>query len=144
MANSDSRLQDTTMHPSVTNLPPNKRYILTHTATGKSTIHSCPPQQYYGHPSVGGAARSCASYPSLHPIPSSHLLTSCPLCPSPPTTLTTTPTDLNAKPNTPHNRRHSLPPRPPRLRPGHNILPLPLRPHKFHRPRHRDPRPPGR
>ncbi|KAF1940801.1 hypothetical protein EJ02DRAFT_405858 [Clathrospora elynae] len=31
------------MFPSVTNLPPSNRYILTHNAEGKSVVHSSPP-----------------------------------------------------------------------------------------------------
>ncbi|KAF2117801.1 hypothetical protein BDV96DRAFT_644141 [Lophiotrema nucula] len=46
--------------PSATSLPPVKRYILTHTPTGKSTIHSSPPQQYVRH-DAGGFARSYAT-----------------------------------------------------------------------------------
>ncbi|KAF2794736.1 hypothetical protein K505DRAFT_374428 [Melanomma pulvis-pyrius CBS 109.77] len=46
---------------SVTSLPPNKRYILTHAASGKSIVHSSPPQLYHGRAGVGGMARSFAT-----------------------------------------------------------------------------------
>jgi len=44
---------------SVTSLPPNKRYICTHDAKGRSIVHSSPPQLYHGRGGVGGMARSC-------------------------------------------------------------------------------------
>lgn len=42
----------------VVDLPPNRRYILTHSASGKSIIHSSPDQLYHGRAGVGGVARS--------------------------------------------------------------------------------------
>lgn len=47
--------------PTVTSLPPNKRYILTHTPTGTSTVHSSPAHLYHGRAGVGGMARSYAT-----------------------------------------------------------------------------------
>lgn len=57
MAERDSRLHGGLV-AAVSTLPPNKRYILTHDKTGKSIIHSSPPQLYYGGPDLGGVARS--------------------------------------------------------------------------------------
>ncbi|KAF2490941.1 hypothetical protein BU16DRAFT_543227 [Lophium mytilinum] len=51
----------------VTSLPPNKRYILTHTPAGVSVVHSSPPQLYHGREGVGGMARSYATS-TLPPI----------------------------------------------------------------------------
>ncbi|KAF2256662.1 hypothetical protein BU26DRAFT_414936 [Trematosphaeria pertusa] len=45
----------------VTDLPPNKRYICTHDKDGKSVVHSSPPQLYHGRGGVGGMARSFAT-----------------------------------------------------------------------------------
>ncbi|KAF2740654.1 hypothetical protein EJ04DRAFT_571977 [Polyplosphaeria fusca] len=42
---------------SVTTLPPNRRYICTHDANGKSIVHSAPAQQYISA-QIGGMARS--------------------------------------------------------------------------------------
>ncbi|KAF2471572.1 uncharacterized protein BDR25DRAFT_367270 [Lindgomyces ingoldianus] len=42
----------------VTSLPPNRRYICTHESSGKSIVHSSPPQLYHGRAGVGGMARS--------------------------------------------------------------------------------------
>jgi hypothetical protein len=64
MANADPRLLADTMYTAVTDLPPVKRFILTHDEEGKSTVHSSPELKYYGYPGVGGTARSCQS--SLH------------------------------------------------------------------------------
>ncbi|KAF2677211.1 hypothetical protein K458DRAFT_162372 [Lentithecium fluviatile CBS 122367] len=46
---------------SVTSLPPNKHYILTHDEKGRSIVHSSPPQLYHGRGGVGGMARSFAT-----------------------------------------------------------------------------------
>jgi hypothetical protein len=59
MANADARLRADTMYTAVTDLPPAKRFILTHDDKGKSTVHSSPELKYYGYPGVGGTARSC-------------------------------------------------------------------------------------
>jgi quercetin dioxygenase-like cupin family protein len=45
----------------VVSLPPNRRYICTHDASGASIVHSSPPQLYRGRPGVGGVARSYAT-----------------------------------------------------------------------------------
>ncbi|KAF1960084.1 hypothetical protein CC80DRAFT_489310 [Byssothecium circinans] len=44
-----------------TDLPPNKRYILTHDKNGRSVIHSSPPQLYKSVGDAGGLARSFAT-----------------------------------------------------------------------------------
>jgi hypothetical protein len=44
----------------VTNLPPNKRYICGHDASGKSIFLPSPEQLYRGAPGTGGVARSFA------------------------------------------------------------------------------------
>jgi len=41
-------------------LPPNKRYITGHDASGKSVFKESPPQLYHGRENVGGMARSYA------------------------------------------------------------------------------------
>jgi hypothetical protein len=43
---------------SVSSLRPNKRYIVTHDASGKSVYGESPDQQYFAFPGVGGMARS--------------------------------------------------------------------------------------
>lgn len=48
------------MTGTATTLRPNKRYIATHDANGKSIYAESPEQVYTGVPSVGGVARSYA------------------------------------------------------------------------------------
>ena len=48
------------MTGTATTLRPNKRYIATHDANGKSVYAESPEQQFFGVPSVGGMARSYA------------------------------------------------------------------------------------
>jgi len=43
-----------------TMLPPNKRWITGHDASGKSVFKESPPQLYHGRENVGGMARSYA------------------------------------------------------------------------------------
>lgn len=74
----------------VTDLPPNKRYICTHDKDGKSVVHSSPPQLYHGRGGVGGMARSCISpFPIPIPIPKSmwHSLVTVSPTPSTPRTV---------------------------------------------------------
>ena len=48
------------MTGTATSLRPNKRYIATHDAQGRSIYAESPEQQFWGVPSVGGMARSYA------------------------------------------------------------------------------------
>jgi hypothetical protein len=48
------------MKGSATTLRPNKRYIATHDASGKSVYAESPEQEFWGVPNVGGMARSYA------------------------------------------------------------------------------------
>ena len=151
MTNTYRRNEQGGMLKSVSTLPPNKRYILTHDKKGKSIVHSSPPQLYWGVPTVGGVARSCmlcrvslqairtsSIHPSIHRI--SYYKQLCSILPISPSTFPPTKPNQTNPPSLNSHSLHLHRPRNPTPRRGHPILPLCLgRSNQPHEPIHRVP-----